>query len=78
MKMQTVLAACLLCFLLAVMATTFTSTPAYAAPQQLAESKTGLGEVFKSRAATGVGPNKKELFLTATATVIMIACVKYL
>lgn len=64
-------------FLLAVMMTTFV-TPTYAAPGKLAESKAGLGEVFKAREATGVGPNKMQLALTFGATVVMIGVVKYL
>lgn len=64
-------------FLLAVMLTTFV-TPTYAQGKKLAESKAGLGEVFKARDATGVGPSKAQLALTFGATVVMIGVVKYL
>ncbi|MDX9973983.1 MAG: hypothetical protein RBU21_13445 [FCB group bacterium] len=77
MNKRVILTLVLFGFAFALLVGTF-ATPTYAAPAKLAESKTGLGEVFKSRDATGTGPTKVQLALTFGATVVMIGVIKYL
>lgn len=75
MTPKRIMAASLLLFVLTVFLCSFASTPAYGVE---AAEQTGLGSVFKKRAATGVGPTKVELGITIGATIVMIAVVKFL
>jgi heme A synthase len=77
MNAKAVVAVGVLCVVLAVFLGTFVSTT-YAAAAGTEEPKTGLGEVFKKREATGVGPTKTQLAITIGATIVMIAVVKFL
>lgn len=74
MNPKAVLLLGLLCFVMVMCFAAFTQ-PAYA---QADAPKTGLGEVFKKRAPTGVGPSKNQLILVGVATLVTIAVVKYL
>lgn len=76
MKSRRAVNAVLLCLLVVVLMVTFVQE-AHAKPFDSNGAKTGLGEVFKSRAATGVGPNKVQFGVTIAATVIMLAVLKY-
>ena len=74
MNPKSAIAVGLLCLIVAVCLFSIVQ-PAYAQVDDA--PKTGLGEVFKKREATGEGPTKAQLALTIGSTIVMIAVLKY-